>query len=371
MWQRHTPLGLVFLALFAAAVPCAAASLDPQPGFEEFHPDAAVRPDGEALLTWTRQQELLVSPWKAMAATLDPGTGQLGEIHEWGNGGTEQAVALASGYLAIRSHVDPTPGWFIQHLDASGRPMGEAVPLGFILTASVHPTPDGGALVVAGGFRGTGGTTEAWRFGPNGNLLSGPTVLVDRSTEAAVGVDAAGNVVLAWNAPKSPLVVQRFSPDLQPLGPVINVARRGGGGLGIAVAPDGRFVVVFSHEYRLHFRAYRADGSSLGDRRPFSTPSEYVMFDDFELAVGEDERILVAWRTYDTAGVPVIRARSLSFAGRPLTRIFRLAQITGGYSTLLRPSVESLPSGGFLVLWSRVEADGKTATLQSRLVSGR
>ena len=165
--------------------------------------------------------------------------------------------------------------------------------------------------------------------------------------------------------------MQRFSPGLQPLGPVINVSRLGGGGLGIAVAPDGRFVVVFSHEYRLHFRAYRADGSSLGDKRPFSTPSEYVMFDDFELAVGEDERILVAWRTYDTAGVPVIRARSLSFAGRPLTKIFRLAQITGGYSTLLRPSVESLPSGGFLVLWSRVEADGKTATLQSRLVSGR
>lgn len=306
-----------------------------------------------------------------MAATLDPGTGQLGEIHEWGAGGTEHAVALASGYLAVRNHEDLTPGRFIQHLDASGRRAGEAVPLGFVLTASVHPTPDGGALVVAGGVTGTGGTTEAWRFGPNGNLLSGPTVLVDRSSEAAVGVDAAGNVILVWNAPKSPLVVQRFSPDLQPVGPVINVSRRGGGGLGIAVAPDGRFVVVFSFAYRMYFRAYRADGSPLGDNRPFSAPSESVNPEDFELAVGKDDRILVAWRTYDTAGVPVIRARSLSFAGRPLTRIFRLAQITGGSSALLRPSVESLPSGGFLVLWSRVEADGKTATLQSRLVSGR
>jgi len=371
MWQRHGSLGSILLALVAVAVPCAAAELDPQPGFEELHPVPAVRPDGEALLTWTRQQELLFSPFMAMAATLDPGTGQLGEIHQWGAGGTEQVVALASGYLAVRMHVDFSTEWFIQHLDDSGRPAGAAVPLGFILTASVHPTPDGGALVVAGGIRGTGGTTEAWRFGPNGNLLSGPTVLVDKSSQAAVGVDAAGNIILVWNAPKSPLVAQRFSPDLQPLGLVINVSRSGGGGLGLAVAPDGRFVVVFVNAYRLYFRAYRADGSSLGNRLPFSTPSEYVMPEDFELAVGEDGRILVAWRSYGTAGAYVIRARSLSFAGRPLTRIFRLAQITGGYSTLLRPSVESLPSGGFLVLWSRVEADGKTATLQSRLVSGR
>jgi hypothetical protein len=371
MWQRHTLLSVLLLALLAAAVPCVAAELDPQPGFEEFHPDAAVRPDGEALLTWTRQQELLVSPFRAMAATLDPGTGQLGEIHEWGGGAAEQAVALASGYLAIRMHVNPNSEWFIQHLDASGRPVGAAVPLGFILTASVHPTPDGGAIVVAGGVRGTGGTTEAWRFGPNGNLLSGPTVLVERSSEAAVGVDAAGNIILVWSAPKSPLVARRFSPDLQPVGPVINVSRSGGGSPGIAVAPDGRFVVVFNLSYRLHFRAYRADGSSVGNRLPFSTPAEYVMSGDFELAAGKDGRILVAWRAYDTAGGYVIRSRSLSFAGRPLTRIFRLAQIAGGQSTLLGPSVEALPSGGFLVLWSRVEADGKTATLQSRLVSGR
>ena len=369
MWQLRGAPGSILLGLIAAAVPAAAGTLDPQPGFEELLPEVAVRQDGGALLTWTRQEEL-GGPWTAMAATLDPGTDQLGEIHEWGPGGTEQAVALASGYLAVRGH-GLASEWFVQHLDPSGRPEGPAVALGFILNASAHSTPDGGALVVAGGVGGTGGTVEAWRFGPDGDLLSGPTVLADSSNDAAVGVDAAGNVVVVWNVPRRSLSAQRFSPDLQPLGPVFEVWRRGGVGLRVAVAPDGRFVIVFIHAYRLYFRAYRADGSSLGPKRPISVATEYVMPWEPALAVGTDERLLVAWRTNDGTGGPVIRARSLSFAGRPLTRIFRLERIDGARGELLRPSLDPLPGGGFLVFWSRVEWQGDIWTLQSRRVSGR
>lgn len=370
MWQQRTYLG-VFLLVLSTAIPGAAGTLDPQPVFEEFHPDPAVRLDGGALLAWTRQLEL-GGPWTAMAATLDPATDELGEIHEWGPGGTEQAVALASGYLAIRGHGIASE-WFVQHLDASGQPAGEPLALGFILVASAYPTPDGGALVIAGGVGGTGGPVKAWKFDPDGDLLSGPTVLADSSNDAGAGVDAAGNVVVAWNVPRGSLFARRFSPDLQPLGPVLEVVRGGGAGIRVAVAPDGRFVVVFIHSsYRLHFRAYRANGTSLGMKRPFSVPAEYVMPGDLNLAVGKDERILVAWKTNDNAAGPVIRMRSLSFAGRPLTRIFRLARVDGTRGEeLLRPSVESLPGGGFLIFWSRVNTERDIWTLQSRRVSGR
>jgi hypothetical protein len=306
-----------------------------------------------------------------MAATLDPVSGQLGEIHEWGAGGAEQVVALKSGYLGIRLNVDPNPDWFVQRLDADGRPVGAALELGFLYTAAAHETLDGGAIAVAGGVGGTGGTTQAWRFGPDGALLAGPVTLVDNSVVAAVGTDAAGNVVLAWNDERSRLFARRFSPDLQPLGPVLNVALGGGSGNLVAVAPDGRFVVVFNHSYRLYSRAYRADGSALGQRRPFSAASELVNPEDLDLAIGADGRILVAWKTYENSNMPVIRTRALSFAGRPLSNISRLARLKVGRGELLRPSVEALPGGGFLVLWSRVEADGRTASLESRRVSGR
>lgn len=371
MRQPQTHLGVLLLVLLAAAVPVAAGTLDPQPGFEEFHPDAAVRPGGEALLTWTRQQEP-GGPWTAMAATLDPNSGQLGEIHEWGPGGTEETVALGSGYLAVRSNVDPNLEWLVQHLDDSGRPAGEALSLGsgYIVKASVHPTPDGGALVIAAGFGGTGGPVQAWRFDSDGDLLSGPTVLADTSNDAAVGVDAAGNVVLAWNPTRGPLSARRFSPALQPLGAVLEVSPRGGVGIRVAVAPDGRFVVVFTQSYRLHLRAYRADGSPLGGKRAFSVRSELVMPEDLDLAVGQDGRILVVWKCYENLNIPVIRARGLSFDGRAVTKS-RLARVKLGRGELLRPSVEALPGGDFLVLWSRAQADGKTITLESRRVPGR
>lgn len=374
MRQPHTYLGVLLLALLAAAVPVAAGTLDPQPGFEEFNPDAAVRPDGEALLTWTRQQEP-GGPWTAMAATLDSNSGQLGEIHEWGPGGTEEIVALGSGYLAVRSNVDHNLEWLVQHLDDSGRPAGEALSLGsgYIVKASVHPKPDGGALVIAAGVGGAGGPVQAWRFDSDGDLLSGPTVLADNSSDAAAGVDAAGNIVLAWNptrAPHSaqpPLSARRFSPALQPLGPVLEVSPSGGGGIRVAVAPDGRFVVVFTQSRRLQFRAYRADGSPLGGKRAFSVPSEGVTAEDLDLAVGEDGRILVVWKCYENFSIPVIRARELSFDGRAVPKSL-LARVKLGRGELLRPSVEALPGGDFLVLWSRVQADGETITLESRRV---
>lgn len=368
MWYRHIPP--VVLLAFLSAAQGAAITLDPEPGYEEFHGEAAVRPSGGALLTWTRQQEP-GGAWTAMAATLDPNSSQLGEIHEWGAGGSEQVVPLGTGYLAVRLQVENSPEWFVQRLDDSGRPVGVALPLGFIVSAVAHPTPGGGAVVVAAGVTGTGGATKAWRFGPDGALLFEAVSLADNSLDAAVGADAAGNLVLVWTDSGIRVFARRFSPDLQPLGPVIPVALGGARGIRVAVAPDGRFLVVFAQSYQLWARAYRANGSPASSRRRFSPPADTVMQEVFDVALGADGRVLVVWKTYENSNVPVIRARALSLAGRTLTKVFRLAQIKGGRGELLRPRAESLPGGDFLILWSRVEADGETVTLQSRRFAGR
>ncbi|HVR98698.1 MAG TPA: hypothetical protein VMW27_18925 [Thermoanaerobaculia bacterium] len=372
MKHRATSLRLIPLlaawTLFAAAELRAQLVLDPQPDYEELRAEAAVHPDGDVLLTWTREQEPGVD-WSVMAATLDPNTGQLGELHEWGPGGAEKVVPLGSGYLAVRQNVDPNPEWFVQQLDETGEPVGAAYPFGFILSVAAHAMPDGTAVVIVGGAGGAGGTLRAWRFAPDGGLIAGAVPLADSSSTAAVGVDGAGNLVLAWTDRVAGLVVRRFSPDLQPLGPAVQVARAGGSGLRVAVAPDGRFVVVFIQAYQLQARAFHADGTPASGRIPISPRRDLVvMQEDFSVATGPDGEILVVWKTY-VNGVPTIQARFLSLNGRPSTPLLRLAKVPLGRN-VLSPRVETLPEGDFLVVWTQVvDTAGDRLILRSRRFS--
>jgi hypothetical protein len=364
MWYRHTLCSVLALAFFAAELR-AEFILDPQPDYEELHAEAAVHPNGEVLLTWSRQVDLS-SPFSAMAAILDPNSGQLGELHEWGPGSTENAAPLGDGYLAVRRHVDihSHTEWVVERLDASGRWAGTALPLGFIFAAVVHGTPDGGAVVVAAGVTGTGGPLQGWRFGADGAFLGGPITLADNSLETAAGVDGGGNLIAVWTDSRSRVFARRFSPELQPLGPVIPVAV--GGGIRVAVAPDGRFVVLYAKP-DLWVRPFNADGGPAGTRRLISPRFEGAGRPG--VAIGPDGRILVIWQANENVGnlnSPMIRARFLSFAGRTLGGLFRLVKIPPGSGQLMHPRTESLPEGGFLVLWTLVNEAAGRLTLQGR-----
>ncbi len=321
-------------------------------------------PNGEVLLTWSRQAKA-GDPISAMAATLDPNTGELGERHEWGPGNAESAAPLGDGYLAVRQHVDPNTNWIVERLDAVGQRTGTALPLGFILSAVVHGTPDGGAVVVASGVTGTGGALQAWRFGPDGALLGGPVQLAESSSLTATGVDAGGNLVVVWTDSGRRLSARRFSPDLEPLGPVITVALGGVSGIGIAVAPDGRFVIIYT-KTSLWVRSFHADGSPAGVRRLNLPRFGFADSGDLDVAIGPDGRILVVWKVYEyDSNIVTLRARFLSPAGRPLGGLFRLVQIPlGGRGNLMRPRTESIPEGGFLVLWTHANAAGDRFTLR-------
>ena len=353
-----------FLAFSAADRLHADFVLDPQPGFQEFHGELAVQPEGNSLLTWTRQTEP-GGPWTAAAAILDPSSGQLGDVHEWGNGGGEQVIAIDSGFLAIREEVETSPDWTVEHLDASGQRLGTALQIGFAVSVSSHATAGGGAVVVA--VTNTG--TQAWKLGSSGAVLAGPVTLTDSSLKASVGVDAGGNLVLVWTDLGNRVFAQRFSPDLEPLGPPLPVALGGAFGVRVVVAPDGRFVVVYDQLFRVWIRPFHADGTPAGARLRISPDS--VEQEDIDVAIGPQGTILVTWKTYQNSNQPTIRARFVSLAGRTLGQAIRLGQIASGRGELLRPRAESLAAGDFLVVWTRANASGEKLVLVGQHISPR
>ncbi len=279
MWRQLAPLSLVVSALFAAPALNAQWTLDPEPDFEEFRAQAAVQPDGGVLLTWSRQLEP-GADWTVMAATLDPGSGRIGEPHEWGEGGNEQPVSLGAGdvgYLALRQDFNDSFNWVVERLDPSGRVAGTPRSLGYGFAVAAYPVPGAGAVIVLSGAS-QNGAAQAWKLGPDGALLAGPVTLVEPSFWVAAGADAAGNLVLAW--------------------------------------------------------------TDQGAR---------------------------VWKVYENSNVPTLRARFLSLVGRPEGKAVRLAQIRGFLrGDLLRPRTESLPTGDFLILWTRMETTGQNLTLQGR-----
>jgi hypothetical protein len=87
-----------------------------------------------------------------------------------------------------------------------------------------------------------------------------------------------------------------------------------------------------------------------------------------DIAMGPSGRILLVWKVYENSNVPTLRARFLSLAGRPEGKIVRLAQIRGtNRGDLRRPRTKSLPTGDFLILWTREDATGQKLTLQGQL----
>lgn len=353
------------LAFFAAEQLRADFVLDPQPAYQEFHAELAARSADNLLLTWSRQTEP-GGPWSVAAATLDPSSGQLGDVHEWGTGGTEQVVAIGSGFLAVREDLVTSPDWTVEQLDASGQRIGTALQIGFAVSVSAHATVGGGAVVVAV----TNDGTQGWRFGANGAVLAGPVRLTDASFKVAVGADASGNFVLVWTDLGNRVFAQKLTPDLEPLGPLVPVALGGAFGVRVAVAPDGRFVVVYAQLFRVWIRPFNADGSPAGARLMISAKADSVDQEDIGVAIGPGGTTLVVWKTYQNLNVPTIRARFVSLAGRP-GQALRLAQIPGGRGELLRPRAESLAGGDFLVMWTRVNPSGEKLTLVGQHVSPR
>jgi hypothetical protein len=364
--HRIVPLLAVASALLAAQELRADFVLDPQPDFQEFHGAVAIRPDGGVLLTWTREPEL-GEPFSVMAATLDPDSAQLGELHEIGPGDSQQVVPLGTGYLAVREDFNPNFDWTVERLDESGRPARTVLPIGFAWQVVARALPDGGAAVIAAGVGGTGGPAQAWRIGPDGTPLAGPVTLTENSLEASAGVDGDGNLVVAWTDSGTRVFARRFSPDLEPLGPVLSVALGGARGVRVAVAPDGRFVVLYAHEYQLFARPFKAGGGAAGGKVLLSLRDDFVAMDDFSVALGPGGTILTVWKTYQ-GNVPVIRGRFLTLAGRPVGKLLTLARIPFGHGELLRPRVESL-GDDFLAVWAHVGVDRRTSALEGRRLS--
>jgi hypothetical protein len=232
-------------------------------------------------------------------------------------------------------------------------------------------------------------TTGGWdifmaQFGANGVALGPPSQVTSPSgaycrQAPAVGADAAGDFVIAWQTNEqsggtSGIYAQLYDSSGRLVGPVLHVNTTTAGNAqvpAVAMAPDGRFLVAWQSDssdgsgWGIVARAYAAGGTmSSGEIAVNVTPtgaqhSSAVAWLPGSAAVAAG-RFEVVWTSenQDGAGLGIsgIVARSFDGAGNPLGG--ELAINAPGSGAHAHPRLASDPSGNFTVAWENVTAAG-------------
>ncbi len=196
-------------------------------------------------------------------------------------------------------------------------------------------------------------------------LDAGAPILVNQTTagkqaaayrEGDLGVDANGNFVAVWtdydNYVGMEVVARRFNADGTPRGDefVVNTNTTGNQKAnGVAVSPDGAFVVVFNDNNGIYARLYGADGVAVGEPMLVET-AEFPGGRDAQVAMAADGRFVVVWMYYsatyhrrfaadgtplDTDAVEVMNAVSPGVAMDPAGN-YVIVGYTSSYNILAR-----------------------------------
>ncbi len=189
-------------------------------------------------------------------------------------------------------------------------------------------------------------------------------------------MDAGGNFVVVW---KSPLIFgndiygQHFDSTGAKVGSEFLVDGAGSydGNPRIARnAVDSSFIVVWQSDYLegsgngIFARRYDSSGNPLGGRFPVNT---YTTGDQTLPAIAEDTlgRFIVVWQSDgqdgDSKGV---FGQRYDDGGSPVGGEFRVNTTTSGFQGY--PSVASVGSGGFLVVWQSGQQDGSASGIVAR-----
>jgi hypothetical protein len=224
----------------------------------------------------------------------------------------------------------------------------------------IGATADGGCVVV------WAESPDVWfrRFGPDGAPLGGQQqVDPPGSSETVyfpeVAVASDGSFVVAWvqsGLVTSAIRAQRFNPQGQSLGTPLVISGLGGGGLRVAGAADGGFLVVWTDPpgaiFARRYVGATGTGSAIQQVNVAGTGNA------FNPAVGltSDGLATVAWITRDAVWV-----RRLGITGEPSGPVVQVGEPEPiGISS---PAVATAEGGKTLVVWS-----GPGMTLQGRLL---
>jgi S-layer family protein len=208
----------------------------------------------------------------------------------------------------------------------------------------------------------------------------------DTQSRASVGLDSAGNSVIAWRSASvllpqdgdaSGVFAQRFSAtgavqggEFQVNGYTTEYQNRAD----VARAPDGAFVVAwqsYNQEgpgsgYGVYARRYAADGSSLGGEFRVNT---YTTDDQARPSVAVDAagNFVVAWTEYALrdGSLSSIRAQRFSAGGTALGSEFQVNSYTTGAQYWPQVGM-ALDGGAFVVAWTEYPRDGSGAGVFGR-----
>lgn len=192
--------------------------------------------------------------------------------------------------------------------------------------------------------------------------------LADGSRRLAAAMGGDGGFVAAWTAPGDDgtrVVAMRFLPDGSLSGSEFHV----GEGVitfwdntDVAMAPDGRFVIVWTRDTGVgdagdvFFRLYGSDGTPHG---PETCANETAASSRKHVSVGisDDGGFVVAWDDFGRHGELFgVVARRFGPDGSPVGAEFVVNTHTR--SDHFHPSVAVAPDGRFVVAWTGDALDG-------------
>jgi hypothetical protein len=226
------------------------------------------------------------------------------------NGGTEIAADRAGNFVVVwvnDGRDGSYRGVFGRRFDASGAPLGTDFQVNTYTTGSqgdffpgsidVARAPDGRFVVVWEGAQGfvSGRDVFAQRYASDGSPLGGEFRVNTYTTNAqyrpGVAIDDAGNFVVVWSSDRQDgsfagVFGRRFAATGAPQGSEFQVNTYTTGyqsgsqysGLGVARAPGGEFVVVWSDTARQNVFGQRYDAAGSRAGTEFQVSSNLFQF---------------------------------------------------------------------------------------------
>jgi hypothetical protein len=200
---------------------------------------------------------------------------------------------------------------------------------------------------------------------PIGGELQVNTFTSSSQNDPHVAADDTGNFVVVWWSPGVNLyprvMARRFSSSGTPLSDEIQVntyTTTGNDSPDLAIAPDGRFLVVWDSfpdgsQEGVRSRLFDSAGSPLATELQLNT---YITDHQIDPAVAVDGsgRFVVVWRSTGQDGsFDGAFGRRLDSNGAPVGAEFQINTITAGVQTA--PAVAAADEGTFLVSWSSTQ----------------
>jgi hypothetical protein len=348
----------------AAADPPAPFDVDPGSTTLDVQPAPAVDSDGNLLLAWTQRSP--GRPEAVVAARLGADGAILGGPFVWGSGLVLDVASLGRGFMGLRGDLPGGAEW-AQRLAVRGAPVGNRQPLGVLQFLQVRGDPRGGAVAFGRGPDGVVGV----RYAADGTVPGEPFVLERGAQRFDAGLEARGNIVLAFTDATNRLFVRRYTPARKPIGVRFNTGLTGINTFRIGVFPDGRFVLFYLNrpDDRVWGRAFRANGTPAGP--PFAVSSRSASsVDGLSVAVDAGGTLLIVWKSFENDH-DAIQGRFVAASGGNLGQPIAIGgpqPPAGPPEPRFSPRAVRLGPGNFRVFWVRGGEDPGDVHLRGQAI---